>query len=156
MGGHIYDMRCTSFVWHWLDHFSPCQHKWVQKPLLSPCRGTISRSVGSFQSSGGFAGWRTLTIESSLMSGCSYGHEPTENVTMKYWLKFPVLAPRRSGNTDQRRYPQPKKTSSKQPTELSVGKEPKLGVESLEIAGKLNLKLALSLCQTLHSMSGVS
>ena len=29
-------------------------------------------------------------------------------------------------------------------------KKPKFGVGSLEIAGKLNLKLALSLCQILH------
>ena len=47
----------------WLDHFSPC-------------RGTISESVGSFQSAGALAGQRTLTIESSLMSGCGKGHEP--------------------------------------------------------------------------------
>ena len=37
----------------------------------SPCRVTISGSVGSFQSGGAFAGQRALTTtESSLMSGC--------------------------------------------------------------------------------------
>ena len=33
-----------------------------------PCRGTISESVGSFQSGGALAGRRALTIESSPMS----------------------------------------------------------------------------------------
>ena len=36
----------------------------------SSFRGTISRTVGSFQSGGAFAGQRALTIEGSLMSGC--------------------------------------------------------------------------------------
>ena len=35
-----------------------------------PCRGTISRSVGSFQSGGVFGGRRALTTASSLISGC--------------------------------------------------------------------------------------
>ena len=38
------------------------------KTLLSPCRGTISRTVGSFQSGGVFAGQTALTIESLIMS----------------------------------------------------------------------------------------
>jgi len=42
----------------------------AQEPLLSPCRGIISESVGSFQSAGALAGRKALTIESSLMSGC--------------------------------------------------------------------------------------
>ena len=54
---------------------------------------------------GVFSGQRSLTIERSLMSGCVQGHEPTENVSLKLWLKFPVLAPNRSGNTDQGRHP---------------------------------------------------
>ena len=41
----------------------------AQEPLLFPCRGTISGFVGSFPSAGALAGWRALTIESSLMSG---------------------------------------------------------------------------------------
>ena len=57
-------------------------------PLPLNCRGTISGTVGSFQSGGVFASWRALTIESSQMSGQGYSHEPTENVL---WLKFPVL-----------------------------------------------------------------
>ena len=60
------------------------------------CRDTISGSVGSFQSGRVLAGWRDLTIESSL-SGCDQGHEPTEIASKKLWLKFPVLAPSRSG-----------------------------------------------------------
>ena len=67
----------------WLDHFSPCYHKRAQEPLLSPCRGTISESVGSFQSAGALAGQRALTIESSLMSECGLGHEPKEMVSKK-------------------------------------------------------------------------
>ena len=35
-------------------------------------------TVGSFWSGGALAGRRALTIESSLMSGCSQGHKPTE------------------------------------------------------------------------------
>ena len=71
----------------------------------SPCRGTISRSVGSFQSGWAIAGGRALTIESSLMSGCSYCHEPAEYVSKTLWLKFPQQASSRSGNMDQRSYP---------------------------------------------------
>ena len=36
-----------------------------------------------------FAGQRALTIKSSLMSGCGYCHEPTENVFKNLWLRFP-------------------------------------------------------------------
>ena len=48
VGGHSHDMPCT---WQlpWLDvNGLSCQ--WAQKPLFSPCRGTISVSVGSFRS----------------------------------------------------------------------------------------------------------
>ena len=41
--------------------------------------GTISGTVSSFQSGGAFAGWRTLTIDSSLMSECCEGYEPPKN-----------------------------------------------------------------------------
>ena len=54
----------------WLNHFSPCKHKQAQDPLFSPCRGTISESVGCFQSVGVLTGRRALTIEKLLMSGC--------------------------------------------------------------------------------------
>ena len=40
--------------------------------FLLPCRNFIS---GSFQSGGALSGWRALTIEQSLMSGCGEGHE---------------------------------------------------------------------------------
>ena len=39
------------------------------KMVLSPCRGSISGFLGSFQSRGAFLGWRALTIECSVMSG---------------------------------------------------------------------------------------
>ena len=45
--------------------------------------GTISGLVGSIQSGGVCAGLRALTIESSLMSGCGWGHEPKEVVSKK-------------------------------------------------------------------------
>ena len=45
---------------------------WVCETFLLPCRGFIS---GSFQSGGALSGWRSLTIEHSLMSGCGEGHE---------------------------------------------------------------------------------
>ena len=47
---------------------------------LSPCRGTISGLVGSILSGEACAGQTALTIESSLMSGCGYGHEPKKIV----------------------------------------------------------------------------
>jgi len=37
------------------------------------CRLCLQKKVGSYQSGGAFAGWRALTIESSLMSGSSQG-----------------------------------------------------------------------------------
>ena len=42
----------------------------------SPCKGTISGLVGSIQSGGACACQRALSIESLLMSGCGWGHEP--------------------------------------------------------------------------------
>ena len=78
-GAHDHDMPCTwRLPWVSVEQpwsplagpFSPCWHKWVQKPFLSPFGGTISRSVGIFQSGWVFTGQRALTIESLLMSGC--------------------------------------------------------------------------------------
>ena len=48
--------------------------------VLSPCRGSISGFLGSFQSGGAFLGQRALTIECSVMSGCDQGHEPTKKL----------------------------------------------------------------------------
>ena len=42
-----------------------------------------SRRVGQLLVAGALSGWRALTIECSLMSGCGQGHEPTENVSIK-------------------------------------------------------------------------
>ena len=67
-------------------------------------RSNISGTVGSFQSGGALAGLRALTIESSLMSECGHEHEPPEKGSNKLSLRFPVIAPSRSGNTDQRMY----------------------------------------------------
>ena len=47
--------------------------------VLSPCRGSISGFLGSFQSGGAFFGLRALTIERLVMSGCGQRHEPTKN-----------------------------------------------------------------------------
>ena len=44
-----------------------------------PCKGTISGTVGSFQSGGVFATGRALTIVNSPMSGYGKGHESPEN-----------------------------------------------------------------------------
>ena len=41
---------------------------------------------------------------SCLVSGCGWGHKPTDNVSVKLWLKFSVLAPSRSENKDQKMY----------------------------------------------------
>ena len=38
--------------------------------MLSPCRGSISGFLGSFQSGGPFLGRKALTIERSVMSWC--------------------------------------------------------------------------------------
>jgi len=46
--------------------------------LLCLFRGSISGTVGSFQSGEAFAGRRALTIVSLLMSGRGRGHEPWE------------------------------------------------------------------------------
>ena len=65
---------------------------------------SISGHLGRFYT-GAFSGRRALTIEHSLMSGCVQGREPTENMSIKPQLKFPVLASSRSENTDHGRYP---------------------------------------------------
>ena len=58
---------------HWVGHFSAFLHKQVYKTLLSPCGGSISCIVGSFQPGRTFTGQRALTIESLLRSGCVQG-----------------------------------------------------------------------------------
>ena len=50
--------------------------------------GTISGTVGSFQSEGAFADWKALAIESWLMSGCGQGYEPPENGSKKLGSSF--------------------------------------------------------------------
>ena len=72
--------------------------------VLSPCRGSISGFLDSFQSGGAFSGQRALTIERSVMSGCGQGHEPAKNLRRKLWIKFLGLTPGRSGNTSERRW----------------------------------------------------
>ena len=52
----------------------------ASKTLLSPCGGSISDIVGSFQSGGAHSGRRALTIECSLMSGCGQGYELVKDI----------------------------------------------------------------------------
>ena len=66
-----------------------------------PCRGSIYGTVGSFQSEWAFTAWRALTVEILLMSVCGQGHETEEIGWKGFGLKFPVLDPSRSRNTDQ-------------------------------------------------------
>ena len=54
---------------HWVSHLSFLLPKKAQQMLHSPCSGSFSGTVGSFQSGQGFAGWRTLTIVSSKTGG---------------------------------------------------------------------------------------
>ena len=74
-------------------------------PLLLPSSGTISGIVGSLQSGGALSGRNALTINCSQMSVCGRSHERQEKCSKKLWFKFQVLAPSRSENTDQKRYP---------------------------------------------------
>ena len=68
----------------------------AQKVLLCLCRGSISGSVGSFQSEV-FAGQRGMTVESLLMSGCGQGCEPQETLIEE------TLAQVSSGSYQQKR-----------------------------------------------------
>ena len=87
--------------------FSPCQHKWAQKSLLSPCRGKWFSVRWNVH-------W-SETIESLLMSGCGQGHGPTE-ISRKLWLKFAVLAQTEMEIPTKEGIHSPKKTCSKQHT----------------------------------------
>ena len=62
-----------------MAHSSAFLYKWAQKTVLSACRGSIPGFLGSFLSGGAISGWRVLTIERSVMSGCGQGHEPAKN-----------------------------------------------------------------------------
>ena len=75
---------------------------------IAPCRGFISDILSSFQSRGALSGWRALTIEHPLMSGC--GRELVKDVL---WFKFPVLTHSRSGNTGEKHVTSLNKTSRK-------------------------------------------
>ena len=48
--------------------------------LPSPCRGSVSGTVGSFQSERVSSGQRTLTIECLLTSGCGQGRELAKKI----------------------------------------------------------------------------
>ena len=50
----------------------------VETTLL-PMWSTVSMTIDSLLSGGVFAGRKTLTNNSSLISGCDQGHEPPEN-----------------------------------------------------------------------------
>ena len=43
----------------------------AQAGVDNTCRDSISGILGSFWSGGAFSGWRALTVECSLVSGCS-------------------------------------------------------------------------------------
>ena len=94
-----------------VGHSSAFLHKRAQKTLLSPCRGSISDILGSFQSRGALSGLRALTIEHLLMSGCGQGHELVKD--MWKWFKFPGLTRSRNGNTGEKRGDQPKRDPQK-------------------------------------------
>ena len=74
-----------------------------RKPLLLPCRSSISDILGSFQFGGALFGRRALTIERSLMSGCGQSHELVKDMWKKLWFKFPRLTRSTNGNTGEKR-----------------------------------------------------
>ena len=72
-------VSALSSVWSVL--LLSCANGHRKRPVLSPCRGSISDFLGSFQCAGAFLGRRALTIERSVMSGCGQGHEPTKKTS---------------------------------------------------------------------------
>ena len=70
----------TSLIWA-IDQTLLPARVWLRE--TTPCRGTIFGVVGRIQSGGAHAGRTALTIESSLMSGCGWGHEPKEIICVK-------------------------------------------------------------------------
>ena len=54
-------------------------YNWVQKMLLSSCRGSIPGNIGSLQSGQAFAGQKALAVQSLLLIGCDKGHKPAKN-----------------------------------------------------------------------------
>ena len=56
----------------------------IEKAPL-PLEGSISGTADSFQAGEAFTGWTTLTIVSSLMSGCGRGHD---NLHLSYLQPF--------------------------------------------------------------------
>ena len=88
-------MPCTcrlpwlAVEWPWSALAGPfltlLEHIGVKIPL----QGTISGNCKQFSVNKSI---RWSESPDSLMSGCCQGHEPTQNVSKKFWLKFPVLA----------------------------------------------------------------
>ena len=82
MGGFQHGVPCTwQLLWLaveklWSALAWPFLSFLTQTGVLCWFRGSISGSVGSFQSGKVFTGRRALTIVSSLMSGRGRGHEP--------------------------------------------------------------------------------
>ena len=96
-----------------MGHCSGFLHKQAQKTLILPCRGSISDTLGSFQSGGTLCGQRALAIERLLISGCGQGYELVKDMSKKLWLKFPGLTHSRSGNTGEKGVTSLNKTSRK-------------------------------------------
>ena len=83
MGRFQHGVLCT-----WQLPWLAVEKPWLAGPFLSILTqmgvdkllclysGSISGTVDSFQSGEAFTGWRTLTIVSSVMSGCGRGHKP--------------------------------------------------------------------------------
>ena len=96
----IWQLPRLPIEWLWsalAEQFLTLLAQMAQKPLPSFYRGTISETIGIFQPRRAFAGQRALTIKNLPMSGLR-SWESVKDALL-------VLAPSKSGNTDQRRYP---------------------------------------------------
>ena len=75
-------------------YFSPCKYRNCSSP---GCRASISGIGGSFQSGETTAGRRALTIKGMVVVEVG-NSKRIADIEENIWLKFPVLAPTKSGN----------------------------------------------------------
>ena len=64
----------------WPTLLLSCTNGRRKRSFHGPCRGSIAGLLGSFLSGGAISGWRVLTIERSVMSGCGQDHGPAKNL----------------------------------------------------------------------------
>ena len=91
----VFEFDCLG--WHWMAHFSPLLHEWVEKfPLTLYCPHFGTEAFFPSQDEQ----LPAKTIVRSLVSGCSLCHEQEEDGCKGTCVKFGSLKPEITGDNN--------------------------------------------------------